>query len=61
MRVLSPLIGGLKLGLSQSSHSLQGLGYEASPTISLRSLRWQAPEGQSGQFVPYALPLPVNL
>jgi hypothetical protein len=43
------------------THSLQGLGYEASPTISSRFLRWQAPEGQSGQFVPYVLPLPVNL
>lgn len=47
--------------ITESSHSLQGLGYEASPTISSRSLRWQAPEGQSGQFVPYVLPLPVNL
>lgn len=45
----------------QSSHSLQGLGYEASPTISSRSLIWHAPEGQSGRFIPYVLPLPVNL
>ena len=47
--------------MTESSHSLQGLGYEASPTISSRSLNWQAPEGQSGSFVPYILPLPVNL
>lgn len=47
--------------LTQSSHSLQGLGYEASPTISSRALRWEAPEGQEGKFVPYVLPLPVNL
>lgn len=45
----------------QSSHSLQGLGYEASPTVSSRSLIWHAPEGQSGRFIPYVLPLPVNL
>lgn len=47
--------------LTQSSHSLQGLGYEASPTISSRALKWEAPEGQEGKFVPYVLPLPVNL
>lgn len=47
--------------VTQSSHSLQGLGYEASPTISSRSLIWHAPEGQSGRFIPYVLPLPVNL
>lgn len=47
--------------VTQSSHSLQGLGYEASPTISSRSLIWHAPEGQSGKFIPYVLPLPVNL
>lgn len=47
--------------VTQSSHSLQGLGYEASPAVSSRSLRWQAPEGQTGSFMPYVLPLPVNL
>lgn len=47
--------------VTQSSHSLQGLGYEASPTISSHSLIWHAPEGQSGRFIPYVLPLPVNL
>lgn len=47
--------------VTQSSHSLQGLGYEASPTVSSRSLIWHAPEGQSGRFIPYVLPLPVNL
>ncbi|XP_063127891.1 endogenous retrovirus group K member 7 Pro protein-like [Rattus norvegicus] len=45
----------------QSSHSLQRLGYEASPTIGSRFLIWHAPEGQSGRFIPYVLPLPVNL
>lgn len=47
--------------VTRSSHSLQGLGYEASPTISSRSLIWQAPEGQKGSFIPYVLPLPINL
>lgn len=47
--------------LNQSEHSLQGLGYESSPTISARKLRWKAPEGQTGQLTPYVLPLPVNL
>ncbi|XP_076776970.1 endogenous retrovirus group K member 113 Pro protein-like [Arvicanthis niloticus] len=47
--------------VKRSSHSLQGLGYEASPAISSRSLTWQAPEGQTGSFIPYVLPLPVNL
>lgn len=45
----------------QSSHSLQGLGYEASPTISSQSLIWHAPDGQSGRFIPYVLSLPLNL
>ena len=49
------------LPITQSSHSLQGLGYQSCSTISSRSLRWQAPEGQTGQFTPYVLPLPVNL
>ena len=47
--------------VTQSSHSLQGLGYQSCPTISSRSLRWQAPEGQMGQFTAYVLSLPVNL
>ncbi|XP_076794948.1 endogenous retrovirus group K member 113 Pro protein-like [Arvicanthis niloticus] len=47
--------------VTRSSHSLQGLGYEASPAVSSRSLTWQAPEGQTGSFIPYVLPLPVNL
>ena len=34
--------------VTQSSHSLQGLGYQFCPTISSRSLSWQAPEGQMG-------------
>ena len=45
----------------QSSHSLQGFGYQSCPTISSRSLSWTAPEGQMGRFTPYVLPLPVNL
>jgi hypothetical protein len=47
--------------VTQSSHSLQGLGYQSCPTISSRALSWQAPEGQTGRFTPYVLPLPVNL
>lgn len=47
--------------VTQSSHSLQGLGYQSCPAISSRSLNWQAPEGQRGHFTPYVLPLPVNL
>ena len=47
--------------VTQSSHSLQGLGYQSCPTISSRSLSWTAPEGQTGRFTPYVLPLPVNL
>ena len=34
--------------VTQSSHSLQGLGYQSCPTISSRSLSWTAPEGQTG-------------
>lgn len=45
----------------QSSHSLQGLGYESSPTISSKMLHWQSDDGKEGQFTPYVLPLPVNL
>jgi hypothetical protein len=47
--------------VTQSSHSLQGLGYQSCPTISSRSLSWQAPEGQMGRFTPFVLQLPVNL
>ena len=47
--------------VTQSSHSLQGLGYQSCPSISSCSLSWQAPEGQMGRFTPYVLPLPVNL
>lgn len=44
-----------------SAHSLQGLGYESSPSISSKPLKWKAPEGQQGEFTPYVLPLPINL
>jgi dUTPase len=47
--------------VTQSSHSLQGLSYQSCPTISSRSLSWQAPEGQMRRFTLYVLPLPVNL
>ena len=47
--------------VNQSSHSLQGLGYEATPTISAKSLQWKDKEGRTGLFQPYVLPLPVNL
>ena len=47
--------------VTQSSHSLKGLGYQSCPTISSSSLSRQAPEGQMGQFTPYVFPLPVNL
>jgi hypothetical protein len=47
--------------VNQSSHSLQGLGYEATPTISAKSLQWKFKEGRTGIFQPYVLPLPVNL
>jgi hypothetical protein len=47
--------------ITQSSHSLQGLGNQSCPTISSHSLSWQAPEGQTGRFTPYVLPLTVNL
>lgn len=45
----------------ESSHSLQGLGYQSCPTISSTTLTWESPEGQQGKFIPYVLPLPVNL
>jgi hypothetical protein len=47
--------------VNQSSHSLQGLGYEATPTISATSLQWKDKEGRKGPFQPYVIPLPVNL
>lgn len=47
--------------ITEASHSLQGLGYNAHPTISSSILRWKTTEGQEGQFIPYVLPLPVNL
>ncbi|XP_052016347.1 endogenous retrovirus group K member 7 Pro protein-like [Apodemus sylvaticus] len=47
--------------LIESPHPLRGLGYEASPTISSRPLRWRSLEGQLGEFTPFVLPLPVNL
>lgn len=47
--------------ITDSSHSLQGLGYQSCPSISTSTLTWTAPEGQQGQFTPYVLPLPVNL
>ena len=47
--------------VNQSSHSLQGLGYEATPTISAKSLQWKDKEGRTGLFQPYVLHLPVNL
>ena len=37
------------------------MGYESSPPISAKALKWKAPEGQKGKFTPYVLPLPVNL
>lgn len=47
--------------VTRSSHSLQGLGYQSCPSISSAALKWETPEGQQGKFVPYVLPLPVNL
>jgi hypothetical protein len=47
--------------ITQSSHSIQGLGYQSCPTTSSCSLSWQARKGQVGQLTPYVLPLPVNL
>lgn len=47
--------------VTQSSHSLQGLGYQSSPDISSSALTWESSEGLRGQFTPYVLPLPVNL
>ncbi len=46
---------------TESSHSLQGLGYQSCPTISSIALTWESSEGQQGKFIPYVLPLPVNL
>nr|XP_045015447.1 endogenous retrovirus group K member 7 Pro protein-like [Jaculus jaculus] len=47
--------------VNQSSQTLQGLGYESSPSISAQALRWRDHEGRAGEFIPYVLPLPVNL
>lgn len=47
--------------VTESSHSLQGLGYSSHPTISSSMLTWKSEEGHQGQFIPYVLPLPVNL
>ena len=47
--------------ITEASHSLQGLGYNAHPTISSSVLIWRTVEGQQGRFTPYVLPLPVNL
>lgn len=47
--------------VTESTHSLQGLGYQSCPNISSASLQWVTSEGQKGQFTPYVLPLPVNL
>ena len=47
--------------ITESSHSLQGLGYNAHPTISSSPLIWKSLEGHEGRFIPYVLPLPVNL
>ncbi|XP_035297208.1 endogenous retrovirus group K member 7 Pro protein-like [Cricetulus griseus] len=44
-----------------SSHSLQGLGYQSSPAVSAAALVWRSTEGRQGRFIPYVLPLPVNL
>jgi hypothetical protein len=46
---------------TQGPRESVALGYQSCPTISSRSFRWQVPEGQTGQFTPYVLPLPVNL
>lgn len=47
--------------VTQSSHALQGLGYQSCPSISSTVLTWETLEGQKGKFTPYVLPLPVNL
>lgn len=47
--------------VTKSSHSLQGLGYRSCPDNSSAALDWVSPEGHQGKFVPYVLPLPVNL
>ena len=59
--VISTKCWTAKCPVIQSYHSLQGLGYEASPANSSKSLKWKAPEGQKGTFTKYVLPLPVNL
>lgn len=46
---------------SQSTHSLQGLGYASNPMVSSTALHWKAEGGRDGWFTPYILPLPVNL
>lgn len=46
---------------TKSSHSLQGLGYQSCPMISSATLTWTTADGRQGQFIPYVLPLPVNL
>ena len=47
--------------VTKTSHSLQGLGYQSSPDISTNELVLKSPEGLTGRFTPYVLPLPVNL
>lgn len=47
--------------LTPSTHSLHGLGYANRPLMSAQTLHWREPEGKSGFFTPYVLPLPVNL
>lgn len=47
--------------VTESSHSLQGLGYADHPVISAQALEWRDSEGRSGRITPYVLPLPVNL
>lgn len=45
----------------RSMQTLQGLGYESTPTISAKTLKWRDDEGRSGTVTPYVLPLPINL
>lgn len=47
--------------VNKSSTTLQGLGYESQPNVSAQRLKWQDDEGNTGEFIPYVLPLPVNL
>lgn len=47
--------------LTQSSQSLQGLGYADTPSVSASTLHWKDSEGHQGTFTPYVLPLPINL